>query len=171
MLLSEVYNRLRVFIVDVIADSSLKVIFANQNAPRPKKPFITMSIGQLTDMSMPMRYEIDNIGDQNILLNKSFLVTLESYTDELHKSEEMLNKLQNYMSTEIAYNAFKADMAYTKTILGVSAIPEAISGINESRAILEMEFYLTQSVVDKVGLIEHIYITDTNTGKEIIINK
>jgi hypothetical protein len=130
-----------------------------------------MSIGQLSDMSLRMRYEIDDLGQQNLLLNKSFLVTLECYADQLHQAEEVLNKIQNHMYTEIAYNAFKGDMAYTKTILGVSAIPVAISGINESRAIMELEFYLTQSVVDKVGLIEHIYITDLTNGNEIIINK
>jgi hypothetical protein len=171
MLISEVYERFRVFIVDVLDESSITVIFANQIAPRPKKPFITMSINQMTDLSLPMRYGIDDLAQQKILYNKSFLVTLESYADELHKSEEMLNKLQNYLATEIAYNAFKGDMAYMKTTLGVSAIPQAISGINESRSILELEFNLTQQVIDKVGLIEHIHIVDIDTGKEIIINK
>ena len=172
MLISEVYNRLREFIESVLEMPSLTVVYANQaTAPRAKKPFITMSIGQLTDMSLAMRYAIDNTGNQNLLLNKSFLVTLESYADQLHLAEEVLNKIQNHLYTEIAYSAFKGDMAYTKTILGVSAIPAAISGINESRAIMELEFYLTQSVIDKVGLIEHIFITDLTTGDEIIINK
>lgn len=171
MLISEVYNRLREFIDSVIENPSLTVVYANQTAPRPLKPLITISIGQLTDMSLPMRYAIDNMGQQNVLLNKSFLVTLECYADVLHQSEDILNKLQNHLGTEVAYSAFKGDMAYSKTIMGVSAMPVAISGINESRSIMELEFYLIQSVIDKVGLIEHIFITDLNNGDEIIINK
>jgi len=172
MLISEVYNLLREFIESILEMPSLTVVYANQpTAPRATKPFITMSIGKLSDMSLAMKYDIDDAGQQNVLLNKSFIVTLESYADQLHLAEEVLNKIQNYLYTEQAYSIFKGDIAYSKTVLGVSAIPAAISGINESRAILELEFYLTQSVTSNVGLIEHIFITDLTNGDEIIINK
>jgi hypothetical protein len=171
MLLSEIYSRFRTFIVSVLDNNAITIIFANQNAPRPSKPFVTISIKSLRDTSMPILGQIDDLGLQNLLLCKSFLVTLEAYSDQLHESEEILNKIQNYLSTEIAYKAFQGDMAYLKTVLGVTAVPQAISGINESRAILELEFNFTQEVQDKVGLIEHIYITDLTTVYEIIINK
>lgn len=171
MLISEVYENFRSFIVQILNDNSIGVIFANQIAPRPLKPFITIAVGSLTDISQPTRYDIDNFGKQTVLMNKSFLITLESYCDVLHQAEDLLTKIQNFLPTETAYMHFKGEMTYTKTILGVSAVPVGINGINESRAILEVEFYLTQSIEDQVGLIEHIYMTDTTTGKEIVINK
>lgn len=171
MLISEAYNNIRSFLVQILNNNAITVIYANQVAPRAEKPFITISIGALNDLSLPMRYGIDNLGLQTILSNKSFIITFESYCDNLHQAEDLLTTVQNYLQTEIAYSHFKGEMTYMKTILGVSAIPIAINGINESRAILEVEFYLTQTVIDDVGLIEHIHITDLNTGKEIIINK
>jgi hypothetical protein len=171
MLISEVYNRFRTFVVDILANNTISVIFANQVAPRPKKPFVTIAVGQLNEFSLPIRYEIDSLGLQTVLSNKSFLITLESYCDVLHQAEDLLTTIQNFLPTETAYNHFKGEMTYIKTVLGVSAIPTGINGINESRAILETEFYLTQTIQDNVGLIEHIEIKNLNTNKEFIINK
>jgi hypothetical protein len=171
MLISEVYTRVYDFVVLAINDPLVTVIFANQNAPRPKKPFIIIQVGGLKEVSMPMKYEIDDNGIQNIVSNMSFIITFNSYCDVLHQAEELLNLLQRKFRTDLAYNHFKADIAYMRTIMGVSALPVAIGGINESRAIFEAEFSLTQSLLDDVGLIEHIHITDETTGDKLIINK
>ncbi len=172
MEIDQVYDKIRTYIINVLNDINIKVIYADQiESPIPKKPFVTMSIGKLTNVSQPMRYEIDNLGIRRILLNKTFLLTLESYADVTHQSEKILTKIEDYFSTEIAFNHFKGELVYKKTIMGVSALPKAISGINESRSILEVEFNLVKRIDDNVGLIEHIYITDLNNNKEIIINK
>lgn len=172
MEIEEVYSRIRSFIDTALSNYAVTVIIRDQiEAPIPTKPFITLAISQLTETSMKMFNAIDNLGLQRVVSNMSFLVTLESYADVAHEAESMLNKVERRLGTQTAYNIFKGDLAYMNTVMGVSAIPAAISGINESRAILEMEFNLTQSIDDNVGLIEHIYITDLNNGKEIIINK
>lgn len=171
MLISEVYTRLAEFIVLTVNDPTISVIFANQNSPRPKKPFITISIGALNDVSFPMKYEIDANGIQNVIMNKSFIATIEAYCDGLHQSEEILNVIQNQFRTDFSYYHFRADMVYIKTIMGVSAIPVPINGINESRAVLEVEFALNQLILDNVGLIDHVEILDEITGNNIIINR
>lgn len=171
MLISEVYNRVAEFAVLTVDDPLVSVIFANQNSPRPKKPFITISIGMLSDVSFPMRYEIDNNGIQELVLNKSFIVTFDSYGDGLHQSETILNNIQNKLRTDFAYYHFRSDITYIRTIAGVSSVPVAINGINESRAVLEVEFALTQTVYDDVGLIDNISIEDETTGNNIIINR
>jgi hypothetical protein len=171
MLISEVYTRLAEFIVLTVNDPTISVIFANQNSPRPKKPFITIAIGALNDVSFPMKYDIDANGIQDVIMNKSFIATMEAYCDGLHQSEEILNNIQNEFRTDFSYYHFRADMVYIKTIMGVSAVPVPINGINESRAILEVEFSLNQLVRDDVGLIDHIEILDEITGNNIIIDR
>lgn len=171
MLISEVYTRLAEFIVLTVNDPTISVIFANQNSPRPKKPFITISIGSLQDVSFPMKYDIDANGVQDVIMNKSFIVTIEAYCDGLHQSEEILNNIQNKFRTDFSYYHFKADMVYIRTVMGVSAVPVPINGINESRAILEVEFSLNQLVRDNVGLIDHIEILDEITDDNIIIDR
>ena len=171
MLISEVYTRLAEFIVLTVNDPTISVIFANQNSPRPKKPFITITVGSLNDVSFPMKYDIDANGIQNVIMNKSFIATIEAYCDGLHQSEEILNVIQNQFRTDFSYYHFRADMVYIKTIMGVSAIPVPINGINESRAVLEVEFALNQLILDNVGLIDHVEILDEITGNNIIINR
>ena len=62
-------------------------------------------------------------------------------------------------------------MVYIRTVMGVSAIPIPINGINESRAVLEVEFALNQLVRDDVGLIDAIIVEDEITGNDILINR
>ncbi len=172
MLIREVYNRLREYSIRALNNSTVTIVYANQpDAPRPLKPFLTISINSMTKTGQDIRFEIDNVGIRKTLLTKSFIATFQSYADGLHEAEGVLEDIQNHLGTQIAQDVFQSEMSYTKTILGVSAIPTAISGINESRAILEIEFELVQEVADNVGLIEHIHITDLNDNSEIIINK
>jgi hypothetical protein len=118
-----------------------------------------------------MKYDIDANGVQDVIMNKSFIVTIEAYCDGLHQSEEILNNIQNKFRTDFSYYHFKADMVYIRTVMGVSAVPVPINGINESRAILEVEFSLNQLVRDNVGLIDHIEILDEITDNNIIIDR
>jgi hypothetical protein len=171
MLLSEIYIKIAEFVELAINDVSLTVTFANQNAPVPTKPFITCSINNLNAVGFPMKYEMDDNGLQRLVINKSFTITLNSYSDQLHQAEDMLNLVQNKLRTDFSYYHFQADMVYIRTLTGVSAIPTEINGINESRAMLEMEFALTQTIYDDVGLIDHIAIEDETTGNDIIINR
>ncbi len=171
MLISEVYTRLEEFIVLSLNDPTITVIFANQNATGPHKPFITISIGALNDVGFPMKYDIDDNGIQDIIVNKSFIVTFQSYCDGLHQSENILNTIQNSFRSDLSYYHFKADMVYIRTIMGVSAIPIPINEINESRAMLEVEFSLNQIIQDNVGLIDYIVVEDEITGKDILINR
>jgi hypothetical protein len=171
MNIDEIYNRIGSFIILVINDPSINVIINSQNAPRSLKPCLVVAIKNFVDVDMPMKYEIDNLGLQKIVLNKSFIVTLETYCDRLLQAENILNNVHNYLRTEIAYNHFRGDISYMRTIEGVSTIPTAINGITESRAILEMEFITTQTIQDNVGFIDNIVINNETTGNNIIINR
>ena len=150
----DAYELVAGFVEIVIDDPVVSVIYANGNAPRPKKPFITLEIGSLRNLAMPFRYDIDDDGLQQVVSTMGFLAKFNAYTDAMHEAEELLNKLQRHFGTEIAYLHFRGDISYMETVFGVSAIPVAEGAINESRAIMECMFNLNQVIQDNVGLIQ-----------------
>jgi hypothetical protein len=171
MLLNDIYLRLGQFVTNSVNDPLVSVVYAYQNMPRTLKPSVTIEIGKFVQIGTAMRYEIDDNGLQDVILNKTFNVTFKSYADGLHEAEQLLNTIQNNLMLDIAYNHFKADISYNKTLMGVTSLPMDIGGNNESRAVLDTEFIVNQLIIDNIGLIEHIEITDMLTGNEFTINK
>lgn len=172
MLIRDVYQLIASFIEIVIDDPSVTVIYANGNAPRPEKPFITLEINSLRNLAMPFRYDIDDsTGIQNVGNNMAFTAVFNAYADVRHEAESLLNKLQRHFGTEIAYLHFLGDISYMETIFGISAIPQVEGAINESRATMECIFNLNQTIQDNVGLIETIEVTDELNNIKIKIEK
>ena len=172
MLISEIYVKLRTFASFALNYNPLiTVAYANQSATRPDKPFVTISVGTLSQVDGEIRREIDAQGMQDVILQKSFIVTFNAYSDTTHDSENILNFLENGLFTEQAYQIFAGNMAAVRTVLGVTSLPKDVSAAMESRAILEIEFRVNQNVISDVGLIEHIHIMDEINNEEIIINR
>ncbi len=172
MQLNLVYKTICDFITWAINDNSVTVIQAFQPTnTRGIKPFIIVNISDYRTYGTPMYYDIDDEGIQEVGLNKTFTVTLNSFSDNLHQSEQLLNDVKDRLKTNYAkVNFFKEDMAVRGVTLGVNSLPKAISSSNESRSILEISFASTDIITDDVGLIEHIVITNID-GSEIIVNK
>ena len=171
MEIRDVYQLIASFIEIVIDDSAVTVIYANGNAPRPKKPFITLEINSLRNLAMPFRNNIDDTGMQSVGSSMAFTAVFNAYADVMHEAEDLLNKLQRHFGTEIAYLHFRGDISYMETVFGVSAIPQVEGAVNESRASIECTFNLNQMIEDNVGLIETIEITDELTNITLEINR
>jgi hypothetical protein len=172
MQLSAVYKTLYDFVVWAANSPELTVVQAYQSSnPRASKPFIIINISGYRTYGTPMYYDIDNEGIREVGLNKVFTVTFNAFSDDLHQSEQLLNDVKDRLHTNYAtVNFFKYDIAPRVVTLGVNSLPKAISNSNESRAILEVTFGSTDIILDDVGLIEHVVITDID-GSEIIVNK
>lgn len=160
MLISEIYSRLGSFVNGAINNNSVKVYSASQSSGRSTKPFITIALSRFEQKGGLMRYEIDSNGIQDTIMSKTFTVSFQAFSDVLHQAEDLLNIIQNKLPTDYAYSFFKSEMAYLKTLMGVSALPTAINAENESRAILEAEFSTAQLIKIDVGFIEHVSLND-----------
>lgn len=170
MLISEVYTRLADFITLVTQDFGVTVIYANQNGPRPKKPFITLSFNSFRVLAMPNKSTIDDDGIQDVLTDLSFVATIEAYSDQLHQTDDLLNLVERYLRTNLAFLHFRGDMSYTRTLNGVSALPNFEEVIIESRSTMDVEFLVNMLTKDNVGIIEHLIINNLDTGDEITVD-
>lgn len=172
MILSDIYAALIAYIKGSINDNAVTVFSAYQSSTRPKKPFIMLSIGGFSTQGSPTEYGVDEFGIQTTVLNKKFIVTINSVSDDLHQAEELLNLVKDKLHTNTArWNYFKGEIVPRGVLLGVKPIPAPESAVNESRAILEVEFAMSSIVEDEVGFIETIVVDNAINGEQIIVSK
>lgn len=171
MIISDIYSKLQTFSVAAINLAGCTVIFANQSTPRPKKPFLIISLSAFRNISKPILKKSDNDGVVTIVTPVVTTASFQSYGDNLHSAETILGNLYSAFNTELQNNIFKGELALHRTLKAVSAVPVALNEQIESRAILELELAFNLERTDDVGLIEHLHLTDTRLNKEYIINK
>lgn len=172
MLISEMYSVIVAYITWAINNPEVRVTQAYQSTnPSPLSKFITVNIGAFKNTGTPHLLDIDDEGMQKIGISQTFNVTINAFTDTLHLSEELLNDVKDKLQTSSADRMFFHDkFAYTKTLMGVSALPVDTGAKYESRAILELEFNRIRFIQDEVGIIETVVIENEMDGSTIIVN-
>lgn len=172
MTLSDIYLILIDYTKWAVNDSSVTMVQAHQTAPRAKKPFITLSIGNFTQRGLPIEYEIDDNGIQRLVLHKKLVLTWTSFSDDLHQAEELLILVKDRLYTEQARREyFKGDIVPKNILMGVQPMPKDISSVTESQAVLDVEFGFCSEVFDDVGLIETIIVDNKIDDTQIIVSK
>ncbi len=171
MLISEIYSKIQSFLSLVLADtfSNVVVIYGNQTAPRPLKPFLTIDITSVKHISHAIKNEINDLGIQDVAVYKEIMVMFQTFSDQLHNAESILSFVNNKLISDVAYYHFGGNLTFITDMNGVLAVPAIINEINESRAILECKFKFMDDLTDNVGLIERVSITDEINNNNFII--
>lgn len=168
MLINEAYKKLRIFCLKALGDDTFNIVSANQNSPRPKKPFITIHIGNCKDVSVFNQFVTAN-GTKTYEMLKTIDVIFNCYTDDHLDAEDYLLKIYNMLSTELTFEAFGDGLAYLNTIRDVIDVSTTVSDKIENRALMELKFNIMQTATFATGVIEHAEIKDkiTNTNYTI----
>jgi hypothetical protein len=168
MLINEAYKKIRTFCLKALGDDVFNIISANQHAPRPKKPFITIHIGNCKDVSV-FNQVVANDGIKTYEMLKTIDVIFNCYTDDHLDAEDYLLTIYNMLATELTFEVFGNGMAYLNTIRNVTDVSTMVSDKIENRALMELKFNIMQTSSFKTGIIEHVEITDkiTNTNYNI----
>ncbi len=166
MLISQIYCGLQAFTVIATGLEDGRVIFANQSKTRPLKPFVSISINNFKSISGAIIRSMDDAGKQTIVIPKTCVVRFQSFSDRLHESEELLERLYNAFATELRNTIFGGELALHRTLKSVSAVPVTLNAEKESQAIVELEFGYNSRIEDDVGIIETIKISDGISQKQ-----
>jgi hypothetical protein len=170
-MLKEIYLKLAEFVSIIINDVNVGVIHNYGNNERPRKPFILISIENFDLRGFPNKYEIDDVGLQRLVFFRKFTVKFEAFADDRFTACDLLMTIDNGFYTHFASDYFQDEIVHMRTVNGIDFIGFSFDGMNESRAIMMCEFNSNMEIKDNVGLIEHVNITDLDTGNEFIINK
>jgi hypothetical protein len=172
MLISQLYSNIYDFAlaaVTVLPEG--RIIFANQSSPRPKKPFITISLANFKNVGTPIIRVTDTSGGQEIMTSMVMTASFIAFSDTLHEAEDLLGLLYNAFNTELQNSIFKGKIALHRVLKNITALPVMLNEQMESRAILELEIAFNKTTEDNVGIIEKVQIKNMVNNTEFIIPK
>jgi len=170
MLISQLYSNMHAFTAQAIPLLPVeKIIFANQSSPRPKKPFVTISLANFKNVGTPIVRATDASGYQKITTSMVMTASFIAFSDVLHEAEDLLGLLYSAFSTELQNSVFKGELALHRVIKNVSALPVMLNEQMESKAILELEIAFNKTIEDNVGIIEKVVFNDGISNKQYTV--
>lgn len=172
MLISQLYSNMYDFTaiaVPVLPEG--RIIFANQSSPRPKKPFITITLANFKNVGTPIVRATDVNAVQEIMTSMVMTASFIAFSDVLHEAEDLLGGLYSAFNTELQNSIFKGKLALHRVLKNITALPIMLNEQIESRAILELEIAFNKTTEDNVGIIEKVQIKNMVNNTEFIIPK
>lgn len=154
--------------VDTVTDpSNVTVIFANQNAPRPAKPYGTILIVSSIRVGQnDEQRSTDNYGEMTLIGQRQMTVSLNIYGDgamdymeTLQQSLSKFSVLQNYFGSAQISILNKSNIQNLTYLLETDF---------ESRAQMDITIGYAIDYTDDVGLIEHVEVVGTVNEEEVI---
>jgi hypothetical protein len=153
-------------IVDAIRGAmgpDIPVILADQNEPRPPRPYISYKL-----MTGPIRNghdseSMDEDGDLNMIGERELSVSVNYYG--LYAVEGM-----SALQTRLQFPSVRAILAQNKLVYvsdsGVRDVSQLLETQTETRAQMDVNLRLTVSDQDlAAGYFEEVEITDSDTGE------
>ena len=174
MLQKDLYKKLLEFVIKSVDDNSVKVSIANQNAPNPKKPFITVSIQSKKTESLPItKHEVDELFNtvekRRYLMNAT--VQIQAFCDDMFECTELLEKIMFGFDNDSYYRVFQGEIAYVRDLSDIIYLPTALAANNEYRAAYDFLICYNKNISNIINSIRHIEITDEVNNDTIIVDK
>lgn len=174
MLQKDLYNKILKFVIKCIDDNLVNVTIANQNAPNPKKPFITVSINSQKIECLALRkYEIDQFS--NSLEKKTYLmnatVQIQAFCDNMFECTELLQKIKFGFDNDSYYRVFQGEIAYVRDLSDIIYLPTPLAANNEYRAAYDFLICYNKNISNEINSIKHIEVRDEVNNDTIIVDK
>lgn len=147
-----------------------EVILANQNGPRPERPYITFLITSDNQTEHADESEVNDDGEITITNDKTVIVSTQCFGEN---SKSIMDGLRNSLNKVSVKDGLRGSgLPYIRTLNGVTDLSQVVGSEFEERAGMDLEFRTTAEVIDEVGFIECVDGTATyETGnQEININ-
>lgn len=170
----DLYKKLLQFVTKCINDNLINIVIANQNAPNPKKPFITVSIsGQKIESLAIRNYETDQFLNtlEKITYLMNATVQIQAFCDDMFQCTELLNKIKFGFDIDSYYRVFEGEIAYVRDLSDIIYLPTALPAKNEYRAVYDFLICYNQYVSSEINSIKHIEVTDEVNNDTIIVDK
>lgn len=146
-------------------DAAVTVVEANQNAPRPERPYVTIYITSTNqkehaNISAPNSSGIASIENENAVM-----VSLQCFGDD---SKSIMDGLRNSLNKVSVQQALRSNcLPYIRVLNGVVDLTETVGSQLEARAGIDLEFRAVSSVADDLGVIESVEGTGTHVVEGI----
>lgn len=143
----------------VVAETGFNVIWERANAPRPTRPYIGLLVVSLNPVGTAYISPPDEFGIAQIVGQSMMILSINSYIDMNSSRIDAVNVLEELRlslwkeSTLVLFRG--KDIGYLSTTSNQNV--EQILGTEfEQRGILDVNFLISSSITDDVGLIERV---------------
>jgi len=163
MNIADIKSKLQTFIDDT-TDNGVAVVFANQNAPRPKGPYITIHITAIGQKEFGTIGEPNTDGDAEIVNDQEISVSLQAFGENAYS---IMGGLRSSLDKVSVLQSLRAvGLLFIRVLNGVNDMSQTIGTKYEERAGMDLAFRAANVVSDHLGTIESVEGVGTHdTGK------
>ena len=150
------------------------VIFANQNAPQPPKPFWMIRRQSDTTLGLPEYVDPDANGIGRVIETKQMTVNVQRFADPVGSSFEKLQQFRVDLKKTLTRDAFAAQRLTVYDTGPVQDVTALLDNAKyEDRASIDLFVGYRFGDDDNVGLIETVEVTpnDDSTLSEWQVDK
>lgn len=155
MLYSEVENKIRDWIVLVL--SSIQVIFANENAPRPSLPYITILVAPFIKIGQANMID-ETQGDRTVKYDEDFNVSIQYFGDDWR---DVLQQLKDSLQLEQYKDYFTAEDIAIRDDTPISDISLQLDNTIEKRGLFELVCGFARHLTENVNYVSTVNISET----------
>lgn len=150
-------------IVAISGEPSGKVIWMNENAPRPVLPYLAIRVSPARRINKDRYSDVDTNGIQTVVGDREFTLSVQAFGYESPVSylQDFADKLQLITSND-RFRAQGMALRDTSTVMDISAL---LSNTKyEKRANLDLTVGYRSVQTDNVGVIETANIEGRDNG-------
>ncbi len=134
---------------------NVTVVFANQNAPRPAYPYITVHKTVSAETEHSTIEPPNDEGMADMVDDQTISISLQSFGDG---AADIMENLRNSLKKVTTLQYFRdKEMPFIRILSGINDLTTVIGSRQEERAGMDLEFRAANVVTDDVGLIESVF--------------
>lgn len=151
------YSELKEKIYDwVSANTSLLIIWENQNGPRPDENYISLKINVYSKIGQTNYLDPDNNGDRIVKYDEDFTLSIKSYGAD---TEDYLQVLKDSLQKESVIQGLIAEGIAIRNENEITDISILIDRTREERFLYEIFMGFAHDFTENVGVIEDFEYT------------
>lgn len=156
----EIFTKVRTWALANKDAEVTQIIKANQNAPRPARPYITVLITSTTQQGHSWEGAPNNDGDASIENELACMVSLQAFGES---AKTIMGNLRQSLEKPTVLQSLRATgLPFIRVLNGVTDQTEQVGTQYEERAGMDLEFRAVAVVTDAVGVIESVEGTATH---------
>jgi len=141
-----------------VAPSGMPVIYWQLNSPRPKVPYITLFISQITAVNQDWSSGVTDVNGAIAMKgDRQFTLEIQAYGAD---PMELMENIRTSLQKQSVLDTLRANGIAFYSSLTINDITELVDSQYERRAHLDVLFGIGQVYADSPGFFDHIELTE-----------
>ena len=137
------------------------IIWADQSAPRPPLPYVTLRLGVISPVGEPHYSDVTNAGIQTVLAVRESILSVQRFGNGSVNALELLSANLCKNSVRDLFSVQDISAFDVSNVTDIAALQSGIA--IEPRASLDVSLRWTSSITDNVGVIDTV-VSDGEVG-------